>query len=107
METTDWVANDRYMRRHVAAGTTLCHEGDFGDTMYFVVQGRLQISKRVIQGADKVIATLGDGQYVGELSLLTWAQRNATVHVVAAPPQVLTQESERIMPISQPIAVVM
>ena len=32
---------------------------------------------------------------------------NATVYVVAAPPQVLTQESERIMPISQQIAVVM
>ena len=32
---------------------------------------------------------------------------NATVHVVAAPRQVLTQQSERIMPISQQIAVVM
>src|SRR5215470_18973697 len=50
--------------------------------MYFVVQGSLQISKRVIQGADKVIATLGAGQYVGELSLLTGAQRNATMRAV-------------------------
>ena len=32
---------------------------------------------------------------------------NATVHVVAAPRQVLTQQIERIMPISQQIAVVM
>ena len=82
METTDWLAKDGYRRRQVAAGTTLCQEGDFGDTMYFVVQGSLQISKRVIQGADKVIATLGDGQYVGELSLLTGAQRNATIRAV-------------------------
>ena len=76
------MASDRYKRRHVPAGTTLCHEGDFGDTMYFVVQGSLQISKRVVQGADKVIATLGDGQYAGELSLLTGAQRNATIRAV-------------------------
>jgi CRP-like cAMP-binding protein len=80
--TIDWMTSDRYKRRHVPAGATLCHEGDFGDTMYFVVQGSLQISKRVIQGADKVIATLGDGQYAGELSLLTGAQRNATISAV-------------------------
>jgi CRP-like cAMP-binding protein len=80
--TIDWVASDRYKRRHLPAGTVLCHEGDFGDTMYFVVQGSLQIFKRVIQGADKVIATLGNGQYVGELSLLTGAQRNATIRAV-------------------------
>ena len=82
MATIDWMASDRYKRRQVPAGMTLCHEGDFGDTMYFVVQGSLQISKRVIQGADKVIATLGDGQYAGELSLLTGAQRNATIRAV-------------------------
>ena len=82
MATIDWLASDRYKRRYLPAGTTLCHEGDFGDTMYFVVQGSLQISKRVIQGADKVIATLGDGQYAGELSLLTGAQRNATIRAV-------------------------
>lgn len=82
MATIDWMASDRYKRRHVPAGTTLCHEGDFGDTMYFVVQGSLHISKRVIQGADKVIATLSVGQYAGELSLLTGAQRNATIRAV-------------------------
>ena len=82
MATIEWLANDRYKRRHVPAGATLCQEGDFGDTMYFVVQGSLQISKHVIQGADKVIATLGAGQYAGELSLLTGAQRNATIRAV-------------------------
>ena len=85
MATIDWMASDRYKRRHVPAGATLCHEGDFGDTMYFVVQGEeecAEISKRVIQGADKVIATLGVGQYAGELRLLTGAQRNATIRAV-------------------------
>jgi hypothetical protein len=36
----------------------------------------------MIQGADKVIATLSVGQYAGELSLLTGAQRNATIRAV-------------------------
>jgi CRP/FNR family cyclic AMP-dependent transcriptional regulator len=80
--TLDWVTSDRYKHRRLPAGATLCHEGDFGDTLYLVVQGMLQISKRVIQGADKVIATLGVGQYAGELSLLTGAQRSATMRAV-------------------------
>ena len=82
MATIDWMASDCYKRRYLPIGATLCQEGDFGDTIYFVVQGSLQISKRVIQGADKVIATLGVGQYAGELSLLTGAQRNATMRAV-------------------------
>lgn len=82
METSDWTTSDRYMHRRLLAGATLCREGDFGDTMYLVVEGSLQISKRVIEGAEKVLATLGVGQYVGELSLLTGAQRNATVRAV-------------------------
>jgi len=80
--TSDWATSDRYRHRRLLAGTTLCHEGDFGDTLYFVVHGSLQISKRVIQGADKVIATLGVGQYAGEMSLLTGAQRSATMRAV-------------------------
>jgi CRP-like cAMP-binding protein len=80
--TSNWTISDRYMHRRLSAGTTLCHEGDFGDTMYLVLEGSLQISKRVIEGAEKVIATLGVGQYVGEMSLLTGAQRSATVRAV-------------------------
>ena len=82
MEISDWTTSDRYLHRRLPAGTTLFREGDFGDTMYRVTRGRLQISKRVIEGAEKVIATLGVGQYAGEMSLLTGAQRSATVRAV-------------------------
>ncbi len=50
--------------------------------MYFVVRGSLQISKHVIQGADKMIATLGAGQYAGEMGLLTGEQRSATIRAL-------------------------
>jgi CRP-like cAMP-binding protein len=75
----DWATSDRYPRKHLPAGTTLLREGDFGEVMYFVVKGSLQVSKEVIAGADKVLSTLDTGQYVGEMSLLTGAQRSATV----------------------------
>ena len=82
METSDWTTSERYRHQRLPAGTTLCHEGDFGDTMYLVLEGSLQISKRVTDGAERVLAALGVGQYVGELSLLTGAPRNATVRAV-------------------------
>lgn len=79
MTTNDWVTNTSYRHQRVSAGVTLCQEGDFGDTMYYVIAGSLHILKSVIQGAEKVIATLGVGQYVGEMSLLTGARRSATI----------------------------
>jgi CRP-like cAMP-binding protein len=75
----EWVIADHYPRQHLPAGTTLFHEGDFGTSMFFVVAGNLRVSKRVVEGAEKVLSMLGSGQYVGEMSLLTGAKRSATV----------------------------
>lgn len=79
----DWAASDRYPRQRIPTGTILFREGDFGASMYLVTRGRLQVSKRVIEGAEKVLTTLGVGQYVGDMSLLTGAQRSATVLALA------------------------
>ena len=80
----DWTMAGHYPRRRLPAGTTLFHEGDLGASMYLVVEGSLQVSKRVIEGAERVLSTLGAGQYVGEMSLLTGAKRSATVRTVEA-----------------------
>lgn len=79
----DWAIDEHYPKQHLPAGTTLFREGDFGTSMYLVIEGRLQVSKRVIEGAEKILSTLGAGQYVGEMSLLTGAKRSATVQAVA------------------------
>ena len=73
---------ERYPRQRLSAGTTLCREGESGASMYLVIDGRLEVSKRVIEGADKVLDLLGAGEYVGEMSLLTGARRSATVRAV-------------------------
>lgn len=75
----DWATGDRYPRRRLPAGATLFQEGDLGESMYLVAEGSLQVTKRVIEGADKILSTLDAGQYVGEMSLLTEAPRSATV----------------------------
>jgi len=53
-------------------------EGDPSDTMYVLTQGTVSVSISD-KGEDRFVATLGSGEIVGEMSLLTGAPRAATV----------------------------
>ena len=61
------------------AGTTLMSEGDFGVAMYAVAEGSVIVSLIDRHGHEQRVATLGSGDIVGEMSLMTGARRNATV----------------------------
>ncbi len=79
----------QFPRTKVAPGVTLFEEGDYADSMYRIVYGKIAIKKRLIEGADKLLAELGAGEYFGEMSLLTGARRSATATA--------TEESEVIV----------
>ena len=64
--------------RNVPAGTRLLVEGEVGDHMLVFLSG----SANVQRGGRK-IATLGSGDVVGELGVLSRAPRNATVVTTA------------------------
>ena len=57
----------------VPAGEAVFREGDFGDALFIIVEGQIRITLR-----DRTIATLGDRQYFGEMSLLDGEPRSAT-----------------------------
>ncbi len=59
-------------------GMNVMTEGDFGGFMLAIVTGRLGIT-RAAAPARRQVATLGPGEIVGEMSLLTGARRAATV----------------------------
>ncbi len=63
----------------IEQGATLFEEGDQGDYVCFVVNGRLDVTKRTITGEDFVLNTLARGQSVGELSIIDKRPRSATV----------------------------
>jgi aquaporin Z len=64
--------------RLVSAGETVMREGETGDEAYIVDRGRLEVSR--LAGADGVVlARLGPGDWVGEMSLLLEEPRSATV----------------------------
>ncbi len=56
----------------------LLAEGDFGDAMYAIVNGEVVVSLQDKHGGEHGVATLGVGEVVGEMSLLTGMRRTAT-----------------------------
>ncbi len=66
----------------VAAGETLIEEGDAAGDAYIVVAGRLVASTLDKDGSSVVVGEIGEGDLVGEMSLLTQTERTATVTAV-------------------------
>jgi CRP/FNR family transcriptional regulator, cyclic AMP receptor protein len=63
------------------AGQVVFKEDDLEDTMYFIKDGRVEISKKM-GDADQVIALLGPNDFFGEMALLCKAPRSATARAV-------------------------
>jgi len=73
---------EKYEKRSIQAGTIIFNERDPADSMFLVVNGRVAISKKIIEGSDKILATLGAGEYFGEMGLLTGTRRSATARAM-------------------------
>jgi len=67
-----------YIRVHKAACHALiCREGDDGDSLFIIARGSVEIVKGANADKQKVIATIGPGQTLGEMSLLDGEPRSA------------------------------
>src|SRR5215211_4084951 len=75
----------------VPAGQLVLREGDPGDSLYVVLAGELEVTKR--QGSqDVLLALYKPGQFFGEMALLEQAPRSASVR---------TLQESRLLVISQ------
>ena len=63
----------------IMRGEHLFIEGDRGDFMCFVVRGLLDVLKKSTDGDHRVVACLGKGNTIGEMSVIDRAPRSATV----------------------------
>jgi small-conductance mechanosensitive channel len=64
-------------------GGTVVRQGDEGDSLFLVAEGGVEVSVHVSGGAaERRLATLGPGDYFGEMSLLTGAPRSATIRAL-------------------------
>jgi len=63
--------------RKLKAGQLLFLEGDPGDAMYVVLEGRILISKFIPGAGEEALAFLERGDYFGEMALIDRAPRSA------------------------------
>jgi CRP/FNR family transcriptional regulator, cyclic AMP receptor protein len=63
--------------RRLAPGALLFREGDPGDAMYIVLEGRVRISKQIPGVGEEALAILERGDYFGEMALIDRQPRSA------------------------------
>lgn len=64
-----------------AAGEVPVRQGEAGDSFYIIKQGRVDVVVESAPGEKAVVASLGPGNFFGEMSLLTGAVRTASIVV--------------------------
>jgi CRP-like cAMP-binding protein len=58
----------------VAPGTRLIHEGEFAHEFLLILSGSAEVRR-----GQELVASLGEGDFAGEVGVMTDARRNATV----------------------------
>jgi sigma-B regulation protein RsbU (phosphoserine phosphatase) len=80
-DLADMAASLREIR--CPAGTVLFREGDYGDRFYIVLDGQIAIVKALDTDDERLLGVRGQGEFVGEMSLLSMdGLRTASVRVV-------------------------
>lgn len=71
-------AMTRFRTLHYAAGEKIIEEGSPGDSFFVIDRGEVEVSKN-LAGVRRPLARLMEGQFFGEMALLTGEVRAATV----------------------------
>ncbi len=80
---------------HMERGDILFHEGDPGDRLYVLGEGKIKLGQSSPDGRENILAVLGPGEMFGELSLFDPGPRTATATAVAET-QVLALSTEQL-----------
>jgi CRP/FNR family cyclic AMP-dependent transcriptional regulator len=75
--------------RRYPGGTFLFHEGDEGNEMFVVADGRVRISKFIPGGGEEALAILERGDFFGEMALVDGHPRSADARAHGGPLTVL------------------
>jgi len=69
--------------RGYAPGQEILHEGEPADNFYIITRGQVEVMLRQPSGSEIVVATMGVGQYFGEIELLHGSANIATIRAGA------------------------
>ncbi|MDD9946871.1 MAG: cyclic nucleotide-binding domain-containing protein [Myxococcales bacterium] len=62
-------------------GALVFREGDLGDQLYLILEGKIRISRQLPGMGEEALAVLGPGEAFGEMSLIDDVPRSADAHV--------------------------
>ena len=69
----------RLLKEHkVSENETIFNQGETGDALYIVLQGRVRIASTDSFGRERVLAFYGPGEFFGDMAVLTGAPRSAS-----------------------------
>ncbi len=80
LDTIARLMRRRRFRRH----EVIFHQGDIGDSLQVVVSGAVKIVLPSAEGDEAIIASLGPGDFFGELALLDSSPRSTTATAIEA-----------------------
>lgn len=64
---------------HFEPGETIFEQGDMGDFLYIIVQGKVEVIRQNDDGTMHKLGELGNGEFFGEMAILNDNRRYATV----------------------------
>lgn len=74
----------RARRRRFAAGAIIFHEGDAGDGLFVLVEGRVRLTMLSGAGGEATLAVLSQGDPLGEMALFDGLPRSTTATAIEA-----------------------
>ena len=77
-------------------GEVLFNEGDSGDRLYILLTGKVKLGHTSVDGRENLLAVLGPGEVVGELTLFDPGPRSTTATAVATT-ELLALEHNQLM----------
>ncbi|HKF38547.1 MAG TPA: cyclic nucleotide-binding domain-containing protein, partial [Ktedonobacteraceae bacterium] len=94
---------DNYLLHFVATskifslmpGAVVMREGEFGRSIYFILEGRFELSSTGPDGKELPVAVMRRGEYFGEHGMLSGQQRNVTARAQTA--ALLLEVPEQVM----------
>lgn len=72
----------RLVQRRYTRGQVLFHMGDEGGNLYMIRKGRVKVTIPSSDGEEMILALLGPGEILGEISLIDGKPRSATVQAM-------------------------
>ena len=76
-------------------GSVIISEGEPGSSMYVIARGEVKVFTRSASGSTVYLARLGEGDFFGEVSVLTGRPRTATI-TASQPSELLRLDKEKL-----------